>query len=65
VAVGIKNLSYSNDQALAGQKPDVLLPGDGPISFRTPEVTARIGSLLKANPSLDAKQIQALLAKEK
>ncbi|MBX9724485.1 MAG: hypothetical protein K2X81_23950, partial [Candidatus Obscuribacterales bacterium] len=63
VAVGIKNLSYSPFQELSGHKPDVLLPGDGPVSFRTPEVTLAIGQLLKSNPNLDAAKIQAILGK--
>lgn len=63
LAVGIKDLSYSPEQSTIGHKPDVLLPGEGPVSFRTPEVTLAVGQLLKANPSLDANQIQKLLGK--
>ena len=63
VAVGIKDLSYSPKQGQPGFKPDVLLLGEGPVSFRTPEVTLAIGQMLKKNPQLDAKQIQSLLQK--
>jgi hypothetical protein len=63
VAVGIRDLSYSPFQNLAGHKPDVLVPGDGPVSFRTPEITLSVGKMLKENPQLDAPQIQKLLGK--
>ena len=63
VSVGIKDLSYSPFQNEAGHKPDVLIPGVGPVSFRTPEVTLAVGRMLKENPQLDCRQIQKLLGK--
>lgn len=63
VAVGIKGHSYSPLQNNPGHKPNVLLPGEGPVSFRTPEVTHSIGQLLKNNPNLDAAQVQAIIGK--
>jgi hypothetical protein len=63
LAVGIKNLKYSPTQFEPGQKPNVLLDGDGPVSFRTPEVTVAVGKMLRNNPGLDALQIQKLLGK--
>ncbi len=63
VSVGIKDMSYSPSQTTLGAKPDVLLPGNGPVSFRTPEITHAIGQMLKANPELDATQVQKLLGK--
>ena len=63
VAVGLKDGTYAPDQEILGHKPNVLVPGDGPVSFRTPEVTLAIGKMLKANPNLDAPQVQKLLGK--
>lgn len=64
IAVGLRNGSYAPDQAAAGTKPDVLLPGAGPISFRAPELTAAIGRLLmESDTDLDVEQVRALLGK--
>ncbi|MBX9687067.1 MAG: hypothetical protein K2X27_10220 [Candidatus Obscuribacterales bacterium] len=63
VAVGVRNLKYSPAQEVLEQKPNVLLPGEGPVSFRTPEISYAIAQLLKANPNLDSTQVQNLLGK--
>jgi hypothetical protein len=49
LAVGLKTGSYG-----AKDKPDVLLDGFGPISFRTPEVTYALSQALVAKPWLDS-----------
>lgn len=63
IAVGFKAGSYSQSQALDGCKPDVLIGGGGAISFRLPEVVAKVVRMLEDNPNLDALQVKALLGK--
>lgn len=63
IAVGLINGSYSPEQKLPGQKPDVLIPGDGPISFRLPEVVVKVARMLEENADLDSLQVKALLGK--
>ena len=63
IAVGLRNGQYSARQGYPGEKPDVLLPGDGPVSFRLPEVTALVGKLLAQNPHLDVDGVRCLLGK--
>lgn len=63
IAVGLMKGLYSPDQKLPGQKPDVLIPGDGPISFRLPEVVVKVARMLEENADLDSLQVKALLGK--
>ncbi len=61
IAVGLKNGSYAEDQNQPGSKPEVLLPGDGPISFRLPEVVVQVAFMLAVNPSLDVVAVRERL----
>lgn len=63
IAVGLRSGNYSDRQTLPGHKPDVLIEGEGPISFRLPEVVVKIARMLDDNPALDAIQVMALLGK--
>lgn len=63
IATGLSKGSYADDQALAGSKPDVLVEGDGPISFRTPEVTARVAVLLADDPTLTPATAKRIIGK--
>jgi hypothetical protein len=63
LSVGLRGGSYSPTQALPGGKPDILLEGAGPISFRLPEVTASVANLLTPEPRLDVNGVRALLGK--
>lgn len=63
IAVGLVDGTYSPSQALPGHKPDVLLKGVGPISFRLPAVTAAVAACLDQNASLDVEGIKKLLGK--
>lgn len=64
IAVGLTSGSYGPEQAQPGVKPDVLLPGSGPISFRAPELTAAIAVLLRdGHDNLDVNGIRTLLGK--
>lgn len=64
IAVGLRTGSYGPNQAQSGVKPDVLLPGGGPISFRAPELTAAIAMLLRnGHDDLDVDGIKVLLGK--
>ena len=63
LSAGLRNGCYSPAQCLPGGKPDILLEGGGPISFRLPEVTAAVGRLLTANPSLDVDGVRSLIGK--
>lgn len=63
IAVGLRAGKYAPDQEDLGAKPDVLLNGQGPISFRLPEVVALVASLLNENPSLDVAAVKNHLAK--
>jgi hypothetical protein len=42
ISAGLTAGIYSPHQGIPGEKPDVLLDGPGPISFRLPEVTAAV-----------------------
>ena len=53
IAVGLNAGKYSVDQFERGAKPDLLIDGDGPISFRLPEVVADICEFLNEDSSLD------------
>jgi len=61
IAVGLKAGRYAPNQQDQDSKPDVLLDGGGPISFRLPEVTVKVAHMLEADPSLDALQVMAKL----
>ncbi len=63
IAVGLRDGQYAPDQEETGAKPDVLLPGPGPISFRLPEVVAHVAALLDENPSLDVAAVKNHLNK--
>jgi hypothetical protein len=63
IAVGLQSASYGKCCVGGVNKPEVKLAGNGPISFRTPEVTALVASMLEADPTLDIAQVrQKLLA---
>jgi len=57
IGVGLQNGTYSANQNELGAKPDILIEGDGPISFRLPEVVADIADQLAADPTLDVEAI--------
>lgn len=63
LSAGLRGGTYSPSQSLPGGKPDILVSGGGPISFRLPEVTAAAGRLLADEPSLDCDGARALLGK--
>jgi len=63
VAGGLRKGSYADDQEVLGCKPDVLLEDDGPFSFRTPEVTARVAALLVADPTLTPATAKRMIGK--
>lgn len=63
IAVGLASSSYSPQQWLPGEKPEVLLPGGGQVSFRLPEVTVAVSRILDANANLDVDGVRALLGK--
>ncbi|MBY0372742.1 MAG: hypothetical protein K2Q23_02030 [Bryobacteraceae bacterium] len=63
IAVGLVDGKYSPTQEQPGKKPDVLLSGAGPISFRLPEVAARVARLLRQDPSLDMVAVSEKLGK--
>ncbi|MBX9669585.1 MAG: hypothetical protein K2X93_18320, partial [Candidatus Obscuribacterales bacterium] len=58
LSVGLSKGQYSPDQNERGSKPDLLIEGDGPISFRLPEVAAQIAYLLAQDPTLDSETIR-------
>lgn len=54
ICVGLVKGEYSLDQDEFGAKPDLLIEGDGPISFRLPEIAAEIAEYLAEDPTLDS-----------
>ncbi|CAN5560951.1 hypothetical protein BH11CYA1_BH11CYA1_25790 [soil metagenome] len=63
IAVGLQHGSYGRCNVHGVAKPEIKLPGDGPISFRTPEITFAVATLLEVEPTLDVAQVrQRLLA---
>lgn len=54
IAVGLTTGSYTPGQEVDGEKPDMLLPGNGPISFRIQEVVVRAADLLDASDGKEA-----------
>lgn len=65
IAVGLSSGEYAEDQNELGAKPDLLIEGPGPISFRLPEVAARVAAMLGHDPSLDVVAVRKLLGKRK
>ncbi len=65
VAVGLKGGRYAPNQNEPGAKPDVLLPGVGPVSFRLPEVVARVAGMLAQDQSLDVVAVLRRLRESK
>ncbi|MDZ4833854.1 MAG: hypothetical protein SGJ27_08750 [Candidatus Melainabacteria bacterium] len=65
IAVGLESGSYAADQNQPGSKPDLLLPGGGPISFRLPEVVVKVARMLATNPSLDVVAVRERLQADK
>lgn len=64
LSVGLRNRHYAPNQTLPGCKPDILLPGEGAVSFRTPEVTAAVTRLfINGLNTLDVNGVRALLGK--
>jgi hypothetical protein len=63
IAVGLQHGTYNPRQAEVGQKPDVLVPGDGPISFRAPELAALVVTMLEAEPGLGVQLVRDRLGK--
>ncbi len=64
-SVGLLKGEYSIDQHRLAAKPDLLIEGDGPISFRLPEITAEIASMLSEDPTMDVSAVRAQLWKTK
>lgn len=64
IAVGLIKGVYAPDQTEAASKPDLLIEGDGPISFRLPEVTATIAKLLAEDSSLDVVHVRNVVVSQ-
>jgi len=63
ISVGLQSGSYAASQSWPDGKPDVLLPDGGVISFRLPEVTAAVATVLAGEPELDVDGVRARLGK--
>ena len=61
IAAGLQSGSYAPNQADASAKPEILLPGEGPISFRLPSLTAMVARWLSLDPGLDVAAVKARL----
>ncbi|MCB9466621.1 MAG: hypothetical protein H6677_00005 [Candidatus Obscuribacterales bacterium] len=61
IAVGLAAGRYSSDQTESNAKPEVLLAGSGPVSFRLPEVVAEIAAWLTEEPELDVVSVRRKL----
>lgn len=61
IAVGLKSGLYAPDQMEQDSKPELLIEGDGPISFRLPEITAKIAEILAQYPSLDVMDVRNIV----
>jgi hypothetical protein len=61
IAVGLEGAAYGSCHVKGIAKPELLLSGPGPISFRTPEVTFALTRLLADNPALDLPAARAEL----
>ncbi|MBY0548375.1 MAG: hypothetical protein K2W95_13850 [Candidatus Obscuribacterales bacterium] len=64
IAVGLIGGLYSPDQGEPGAKPELLIEGDGPISFRLPEITAAIAKFLAEDSSLDVVQVRDIVTSQ-
>jgi hypothetical protein len=62
IAVGLKSGEYAANQAEPGAKPELLIDGGGPISFRLPEVAAKVAQMLSEDPALDVVAVRAKLS---
>lgn len=64
LAIGLQTGKYAPDQLQPGAKPDVLLSGGGPISFRIPVISATVAGLLNNGyHHLDVVGIKSILGK--
>jgi hypothetical protein len=61
IAVGLLDKQYSPHQQEAQAKPDLLLHGQGPVSFRVPEVVVACARLLENQPGMDVTAVLAQL----
>ncbi|HMO23099.1 MAG TPA: hypothetical protein PKC98_19225, partial [Candidatus Melainabacteria bacterium] len=61
IAVGLKVGKYSPDQGEIDRKPEVLLDGGGPVSFRLPEVVLKIAAWLESDGTLDSDEVRKRL----
>lgn len=62
IAAGLQSGSYAPNQADASAKPEILLPGEGPISFRLPSLVAMVARWLSLDPGLDVAAVKARLS---
>lgn len=62
IAAGLQSGSYAPNQADASAKPEILLPGEGPISFRLPSLTAMVARWLSLDPALDVAAVKERLS---
>ncbi|MBX3151904.1 hypothetical protein KF728_17230 [Candidatus Obscuribacterales bacterium] len=62
IAVGLKSGEYAENQNEPGAKPEVLIDGAGPISFRLPEVAAQVAQMLNEDPALDVVAVRDKLS---
>ncbi len=63
IAAGLRAGTYCDDQENISAKPDVLMEGGGPISFRLPELVAFAACALEEDPTLDVDGVRALIGK--
>ena len=61
VAVGLQEGKYASNQSEPDAKPEVLLDGSGPVSFRLPEVVATVADWLDQDDQLDSEAVKARL----
>lgn len=64
IAVGLAAGRYASDQTEVDAKPEVLLSGSGPVSFRLPEVVSKIAAWLTEEPQLDVVSVRRRLRGE-
>ena len=64
IAVGLAAGRYACDQTEVDAKPEVLLSGSGPVSFRLPEVVSKIAAWLNEEPQLDVEAVRLRLRRE-
>jgi hypothetical protein len=61
IAVGLSEGQYGQCPIDGLSKPDILVPGAGPVSFRVPEVSLILAHYLACHPGLDAVDARRLL----